>query len=258
MKRTFRYQESGVFRSLSALALVFLAAGCAPLIRGPAGGENFQPFQEAENLFSQGKYGEARSAYHALSLDRSDPGRAEQSQFKAAYILVYYKNPDKDYGGAAREFEEFLTSYPSGTLAGEAGSWRDALKRRDQAKTNELLKEIDALTRKVNDLTGEFEKARTDSEAAARERDLVLVEKSDLLKKVEDLLNEKDSLLKGKAALLNERDGLAKDKIGLEKKVARLTREKEDLTRSKHKLEKSLRDLTALDVKMEKKRKNVK
>jgi TolA-binding protein len=61
---------------------------------------------------------------------------------------VYHENPDKDYSRAARDFEEFLIRYPSGALAGEARSWHDVLRNFEKTRTNELLKEVDTLTRK--------------------------------------------------------------------------------------------------------------
>lgn len=243
---------------LLTLALVLVLASCAPLMQGLTGGEGAKKFRDAGTAVEQGKYREARASYRALAEDLSNPRRAEQAQFNAAYLLVYYENPDKDYSRAAREFEEFLIRYPSGALAGEARSWHDVLRNFEKTRTNELLKEVDTLTRNVEALTTELQNAHADGETVAKERDLLLTEKNSLTRKVDELLNDKDGLLKEKAALLKERDGLAKDNIGLGKKVDLLTMDKEALTRAKEKLEKSLHDLTMVDVKMEKKRKKVK
>jgi hypothetical protein len=243
---------------LLTLALVLMLTGCAPLMQGLTGGEGEKKFRDAETASEQGKYREARASYRELAEDLSNQRRAEQAQFNAAYLLVYYGNPDKDYSSAAREFEEFLVRYPSGALAGEARSWHDVLRSFEQTRTNELLKEVDTLTGKVEALTKELQNAHADGEAVAKERDLLLTEKDRLTGKVDELLNDKDDLLKEKAALLKERDGLAKDNTGLGKKIDLLTREKEALTLAKENLEKSLHDLTMVDVKMEKKRKKVK
>jgi len=265
MNGDFRYLEirgerrvDGLAMRLLTLTLVLMLAGCAPLMQGLTGGEGAKKFRDAGTAFEQGKYREARASYRALAEDLSGPRRAEQAQFNAAYLLVYYENPDKDYSHAAREFEGFLARYPSGALAGEARSWKDVLRSFEQTKTNELLKEVDTLTRKVEALTKELQNAHADGEAVAKERDLLLTEKRSLTRKVDELLNDKDGLLKEKATLLKERDGLAKDNVGLGKKIDLLTRDKEALVRAKEKLEKSLHDLTMVDVKMEKKRKKVK
>lgn len=243
---------------LLTLTLVLMLAGCAPLMQGLTGGEGAKKFRDAGTAFEQGKYREARASYRALAEDLSDPRRAAQAQFNAAYLLVYYENPDKDYSRAAREFEEFLIRHPSGPLAGEAQSWYDVLRNFEKTRANELLKEVDTLTRKVEALTKELQNAHADGETVAKERDLLLSEKNSLTRKVDELLNDKDGLLKEKAALLKERDGLAKDNIVLGKNIDLLTRDKEALARAKEKLEKSLHDLTMVDVKMEKKRKKVK
>lgn len=252
--------KAGLFVSsfLPFLLLALLLAGCAPLLESLKGGEGAKQMQEAEAAFEQGKYKEARDAYRTLAEDQTNPRRAERAKFRAAYILVYYKNPDKDYSRASREFDEFLIRYPSGALAGEAGTWLDLLRQFDQTKTNALLKEVEALNRKMKDATKALEEAQAEGEAAAKERDTLSSAKTSLTKKIDDLLNDKDSLLKEKAALLKERDGLGRDKLALEKKVDALTKDKEKLTLAKEKLEKSLHDLTMVDVKMEKKRKKVK
>ncbi len=242
-----------------ALLAVILLSGCSPFLQHVSGRENAEKFREAEAAFEQGKYIEARAAYRALAEDRrADPRTAELSQFRAAYILVYYKNPDRDYSSAACEFEEFSVRYPSGALADEARSWLDLLTSFEQSRTGELLKEVDLLTRRIEDVTKELQETKADGEAVTKERDLLLIDKNNLAKKVDELLNDKDSLLKEKTALLKERDRLGKEKTGLEKKVDILSRDKEDLALAKEKLEKSLRDLTMVDVKMEKKRKKVK
>ena len=243
---------------LPAVLLALLLAGCAPLMQGLAGGEGARKFQEAGAAFEQGKYREARDAYRALGADRSNRRRAERAQFNAAYILVYYRNPDKDYPRATREFEEFLIRYPASMLAGEANSWLDMLRKFDESRMSELLNEIDSLSGKMDELKKKLLEVQADKETAVKERDVLFIEKTDLMKRIGDLLNDKDGLLKEKAVLLKERDGLARNKIALERKVDILTRDKESLIRAKEKLEKSLHDLTMVDVKMEKKRKKVK
>lgn len=49
-------------------------------------------------------------------------------------------------------------------------------------------------------VTQELQKARADGEAASKERDLLLIEKNDSTRKVDDLLNDKDGPLEGKSA----------------------------------------------------------
>jgi len=249
--------RSGLSALCAALAIVLLA-GCAPLMQNLTGGEGAKKYQAAESAFKQGKYAEARIAFRALAEDRADPRRAEQAAFKAAYILIYHDNPDKDYSRALREFDEFQIRYPSSELAGEARSWLAMLKNFEQSKAKELLQQVVSLNQKTDELTRKLQTAEADDEAVTKERDRLVIEKNELTKKVDALLGDKDGLLKEKAALLKERDGIAREKIVLEKKVDNLTRDKENLILAKEKLEKSLHDLTMVDVKMEKKRKKVK
>jgi hypothetical protein len=240
------------------LMLVLMLSGCAPLMQGQTSREGAKKIREAETAVKQGKYGEARASYHVLAEDLSDPRRAEQAQFNAAYLLVYYGNPDKDYSGAAREFDEFLVRYPSGTLADEARSWLDVFRSMGKTRVNELLQEVDTLTKNMEALAKELQDAHARGETVAKERDQLFAEKDGLTKKVEELLSDRDGLIKEKTALLKERDSLTDDNIEFGKKIYLLTKEKEALVHAKEKLEKSLHDLTMVDVKMEKKRKKVK
>ncbi len=244
---------------LPAVFLMLLLGGCAAVMERFPVTENARKFQEAEKAFQGGNYAEARRIFLEVAADgTASPARSERAQFNAAYILVAHDNPNKDYGLAAREFEELIAKHPSGTHAGEARTWLDILKTFEQSKTKELMQQVDALTRKMGDVAQERQKAQTDAETLGRERDRLTSEKNDLTKKLDGLLNDKDELLKEKAALLKERDGLGKDKSALEKKVDSLTKDKQTLTLAKEKLEKSLRELSQVDVKMEKKRRKVK
>jgi hypothetical protein len=246
-----RQKERAVLRGLTALLLVLVLAGCAPLTQSLSGGENAKKFRMAKAASEQGKFKEAYNEYRALAESATDLRLAEQSKFHAAYILVDRRNPDKDYALAARGFEEFLIRYPKSALAGEAGSWLEILRQFDRSRTNELLHKVDDLTRRVEDLTKALRETQAEDEEVTKERNMLLIERLKLVKKVDDLLNDKDGLLKEKAALIKEREGLTK-------KIDALSKDKEALTLAKQKLEQSLHDLTMVDVKMEKQRKMIK
>ena len=234
---------------------LFLIAGCASISHRPA---EIQTYDYAHVLFERGSYEDAHDAYIYLAETYPKSHLTEEAEFKAAYILVYYKNPDRDYDRAQREFSDFLQRYPSSTLSGQAQSWIAVLKSFDQAKTHEFMVEVESLSKKNSDLWREIENRQAAENELAKERDSLLVEKEDLSKKADDLLKEKERLLGEKAVVISERDGLEQDKIALQKKVAALTGEKDALIKAKKKLEKSLHDLTMVDVKMEKKRKRIK
>jgi hypothetical protein len=246
-----RQKKRSVLNGLTPLLLVLSLAGCASLMQNLSGGESAKKFQEANNAYEQGKFKEAYNEYRALAESATDPRWAEQSEFNAAYILVDRKNPDKDYVLAAREFEEFLIRYPRSAHAGEAGSWLEILRQFERSRTNELLHQVDGLTKRVDDLTKELRATQAENEEVNKERGTLLIERTRLLKKVDDLLNDKDGLLREKATLIKEREGLTK-------KIDVLSRDKDALVLAKQKLEKSLQDLTMVDVKMEKQRKKIK
>lgn len=246
-----RQKKEPVLKGLTSLLLAFILGGCASFMQNISGGEGAKKFQEANNAYEQRKFKEAYNEYRALAESATDPRWAEQSKFNAAYILVDHKNPDKDYILAAREFEEFLIRYPRSARAGEAGSWLEILRQFDRSRTNELLHEVDGLTKRMDDLTKELRSTQAENEEVNKERAALLIERTKLLKKVDDLLNDKDGLLREKATLIKEREGLTK-------KIDVVSKDKDALVLAKQKLEKSLHDLTMVDVKMEKQRKKIK
>ena len=247
------YSKAGKY-CVVFLASILLAA-CASISHRPA---EIQTYDYAHVLFERGSYEDAHDAYRYLAETYPASPMTEEAEFKAAYILVYYKNPDRDYDRAQREFSEFLQRYPSSTLSGQAQSWIAVLKSFDQGKTHEFMVEVESLSKKNSDLWREIENRQAAENELAKERDSLRMEKEDLSKKADDLLKEKERLLGEKAVVISERDGLEQDKIALQKKVAALTGEKDALIKAKKKLEKSLHDLTMVDVKMEKKRKRIK
>ncbi len=241
----------------AALAILLLAFGCAPLLHGHSAQE-YQKYENAKMLFDKGSYREARGAYLDLAEAYPQSPRTEKALFNASYILVYYKNPDKDYDKARHEFEEFLKRYPKSELAGEAQSWVGLVKAYDQSQVHELLAEVEALTRKADETAKELRSDAAEKERLVKERDLLLIDRSNLARKVDELLNDKNGLLNEKESLLRDREQLMTDKAELEKKNQILASEKEELLQAKAKLEKSVRDLTMVDVKMEKQRKKMK
>jgi len=239
------------------LLLVSVFSGCAFLQPAPIS-EHEKKYEEARTLAEAGKFQDAREAFRTIAEAQPEASWGEQAKFNAAYLLVSHKNPDRNYTLAAREFEEYLVRYPIGRFADDAGSWLEVIKGLGMSRTNELLKEVDTLTKKLEDLRQDYQQKISEKEEVTRERDSLSIEKTNLSKKLDDLLFDKDSLLKEKALLLKDKEGLTEEvALGL-KKVDALTIERDALIAAKEKLEKSLHDLMALDVKMEKKRKKLK
>lgn len=221
------------------------------------GGATARQLQEAERLFRDGKYAEARAAWQKVAGEHPGSSAGERAAYLAARALVEPKNPAKDYRQAAKEFESLLRAYPAGAHAAEAAAWLGAVEALEQSRVNDLLGQVDTLTKKLEQAAAERARKDAERDGLARERDALTGERDDLRKRIDALLQEKEDLLTERTALLRERDGLAKDKVALEKKVETLTREKERLSAAKAKLEQRLRDVTDVDIKMEKKRKKV-
>jgi len=232
--------------------LLILIAGCASGSRHPADSETYD---YATDLFAKGLYRDAHDVYHYLAETYPKAPSAENAQYNAAYVLVYYKNLDHDYAGAEHEFNVFVQHYPASKLADQAETWLSVLKSFDQSKTQQLMGEVEVLSSKIQNLWTELEDRKADEEKLVKEKDSLLAEKEDLSKKVDTMLKEKDLLLSEKAAVTQERDGLLQDKITLQRRVFSLTEEKNDLILAKKKLEKSQRDLTNADKKLETRRK---
>jgi outer membrane protein assembly factor BamD (BamD/ComL family) len=242
---------------VSIVVLLLLAPGCASLMQNLPAGATARQVQEAERLFRQGNYSDARKAWQQVAREHPSTAAGEQAAYQAARVLVHPKNPSKNYREAGREFEAFLQRYPSGKYADDAAAWLAALENLEQSRVTGLIEQVDALTKKLEQAAADQRKTEVERDAAAKERDALAAEREGLKKHLDGLVNEKDELLKEKAELVRERDGLLRNKAALEKQVEALTKEKERLLAAKAKLEQRLRDVTEVDIKMEKKRKKM-
>jgi TolA-binding protein len=76
---------------------------------------------------------------------------APEAKFGIALVCVSADNPQRDYAAAIKEFDEFLSLYPSDKRASEAKNWRQILKvlletKKDNDRLNkniEKLKQLD-------------------------------------------------------------------------------------------------------------------
>jgi len=242
-------------RKVSLALALFLITGCAVLKSLPFT-EDAKKYQVAQTYFERENYKAAYDAYRAITVTRSP--WAEESKFSAAYVLVYYRNPQKNYITAEQEFEEFLSRYPKGAHADEAATWLDILKMFHQTKAGELAREIAALTVRFESVTKELQKTQAERDSLRNEGDTLFSESQALLQKVDELLNEKEALIRKNTELSKDKEGLSRDKTMLTKKIDGLNREKTKLLEAKMALEKSLRDLSMVDGTVENQRKKMK
>ncbi len=245
-------------RKALIIFLIGFMPGCAALMEGLPSGSGSPKTQNADRLLAEGDFAGAREVLLKIARERKGSETGERAAYRAALALVDPKNPARNYRNAANEFEALLRDYPSGKHAGEAAAWISATEIIEQTRVNELLVQVDVLTKRMEETSAELQKTGASRDTAMRERDALIAEKSELWKRIDALILEKSALTTEKNALAQERDGLARDKAALEKRAETLAKEKERLVAAKAKLEQRLRDLTAVDINMEKKRKKVK
>jgi outer membrane protein assembly factor BamD (BamD/ComL family) len=83
---------------------------------------------EAEKLAQEAKYAEAVTAYRAVLQQHPNTEWAPEAKYGIALVCVSADNPQRDYAAAIKEFDEFLSLYPSDKRSAEAKNWRQALK----------------------------------------------------------------------------------------------------------------------------------
>jgi outer membrane protein assembly factor BamD (BamD/ComL family) len=106
---------------------------------------------EAEKLAQEANYTEAVAAYRAVLQQHPNTEWAPEAKYGIALVCVSADNPQRDYTAAIKEFDEFLSLYPSDKRAAEAKNWRQILKvlletKKDNDRLNkniEKLKQLD-------------------------------------------------------------------------------------------------------------------
>jgi TolA-binding protein len=83
---------------------------------------------DAAALVKEKKYQEAVIAYRKIAADSPQSTVAGDALFEAAYLQVFYDNPQRDYSQALSGFDEFLKRFPDHARAPDARSWHLALK----------------------------------------------------------------------------------------------------------------------------------
>jgi outer membrane protein assembly factor BamD (BamD/ComL family) len=95
---------------------------------------------EANKLAYAAKFSEAVAAYRMVLQQHPNTEWAPEAKYGIALVCVSADNPQRDYAAAVKEFDEFLSLYPSDKRAAEAKNWRQALKvLLDTKKENDRL-----------------------------------------------------------------------------------------------------------------------
>lgn len=240
----------GLRGAVLALPVLFLLAGCAGMLQPQAAREAAVRELQVRQLISDGRFGEARELWKGIAQSRHGSPAGEEALYRAALMLVHPENPSPDYRQAAAEFSALIAEYPQGAHAVDAGAWRAALNRQEASQMTELLERSASLARKLEQTASAL--ASTEAERSALVR-----EGEGLRSQIDALIRERDGVRVERAALARERDGLARDKSALEKDLVTMMKERDRLRTAKAKLEQRLRDVTEVDIRMEKKRRNI-
>jgi outer membrane protein assembly factor BamD (BamD/ComL family) len=84
--------------------------------------------ENAGRLVKERRYAEALATYCKIAKESPASERGASALFACASVRAFYDNPQRDYGLALQEFDEFLQLYPNNEKAGEAQNWRSVLK----------------------------------------------------------------------------------------------------------------------------------
>lgn len=101
-----------MIKKLPGLTLIcFVLFGCNALsvILTDRSGSTLQ---RAESLFEAGKYSEAVEAYRKALKESPFGPKAAETQYRLAFALSYYKNPQQDYTASFKEYQRVISRYP--------------------------------------------------------------------------------------------------------------------------------------------------
>lgn len=76
--------------------------------------------KHADALFETGKYSEAIETYRKILKGSSFGTEAEKAQYRLAFTLSYYKNPQQDYAASLKEYQKAISRYPKSSYREEA------------------------------------------------------------------------------------------------------------------------------------------
>jgi outer membrane protein assembly factor BamD (BamD/ComL family) len=81
----------------------------------------------ADSLFHAEDFVHAQMQYDKLARESNNKELAQQAQFMAAYVHLYYKNPFGDWQKALTELEKYKQRYPNGPHINRVLTWMDFL-----------------------------------------------------------------------------------------------------------------------------------
>lgn len=145
----------------------------------------------AEEKFAQKQYAEALRIYQELvtSPSYSQTPSAKQALFRIGYLNIYYDNPKADPKMALEAFNSFRVRYPDDNLIGEVNTFMKILVvlKSFEQQYDETTARMKRLQTKSAATNGSLDSLLESVQRCSTERDSLDIERTALLKRINDL-----------------------------------------------------------------------
>jgi tetratricopeptide (TPR) repeat protein len=113
----------------------------------------------AETLFESGEYAEAEKEYREILEGPAPEPVAAEAQYRLAFILSYYKNPQRNYASSIKEYQRAISRFPASPHRPEAENMISLLSSiaSQEAETKQMKEDL----QKLQQLEIEAEERRT-------------------------------------------------------------------------------------------------
>jgi len=196
LTKIFPFSAHAMQRVYLFLTLIFFLMSCSPIYIARTE-EDFQSIPDLEKLISEEKDASLRAKYH----------------LQLGWLYSNYKNPQKDYQRALKEFDAYLSAVPEGIQTDEIQNWLSLLRAREKLAQEQLKSQekIEILTRGKLDV-------RSISEGQARDIRRMRENIEKLLEKNARLEEANANLRENNASLERALEGLKNLNLQVEKK----------------------------------------
>jgi hypothetical protein len=145
----------------------------------------------ADAKFEKKQYSEALKIYHELaySPDYAQLNSAKLALYRIAYLNIYFDNPQADPKAALDAFNTFKLRYPHDKLIGDVTTWIKILVvlKSFEEQYDGMAARVKRLQSKSAVASGSLDTMYDELQHCTTERDTLSLEKSALLKKIEEL-----------------------------------------------------------------------
>jgi hypothetical protein len=143
LSKIFPFPAHPMQRVLFFLTLIFSLMSCSPIYLARTE-EDFQSIPDLEKLTSEEKDASLGAKYH----------------LQLGWLYSNYKNPQKDYQRALKEFDAYLSAVPEGIQTDEIQNWLSVLRalERSERRNLETRSTLEDQAKKNQQLRGNIEK----------------------------------------------------------------------------------------------------